>query len=268
MRQRVMIAMALACKPQLLIADEPTTARRHGRRRSSNCCAIAARLGDGDSLITHDLGVVAGVADRVAVMYAGRTSKRLPSSACCATTASLHGRIRFRAASRSSGHDTPIEARCRSRALPRGCAFEPRAPSPKLLRARAARADGQPEPAAPDSARLPRHPEVRWPGFCQQRTHSICWRSTETRDERCRIAMRSGCVRRPRRCGSTDCEALPASKIARSRAGPCSCGDGVPPDIALARRCPVESRAAARAPSGAVCLSRGAECRSHRLRGL
>ena len=74
MRQRVMIAMALACDPKLLIADEPTTALDvtiqaqilellDGLRRSRELAVL---------LITHDLGVVAEVADRVAVMYTGR----------------------------------------------------------------------------------------------------------------------------------------------------------------------------------------------------
>jgi len=63
MRQRVMIAMALACKPRLLIADEPTTALD---------VTIQERLGMAVLLITHAMGVVAEVAQRVVVMYAGQ----------------------------------------------------------------------------------------------------------------------------------------------------------------------------------------------------
>jgi peptide/nickel transport system ATP-binding protein len=80
MRQRVMIAMALACEPQLLIADEPTTALDvtiqaqildllRGLQRETGTAIV---------LITHDLGVVAEMADEVAVMYAGRIVERAP----------------------------------------------------------------------------------------------------------------------------------------------------------------------------------------------
>ena len=83
MRQRVAIAIALSCEPKLLIADEPTTAldmtiqaqildllAREQRRRHMAMI-----------LITHDLGVVAGRTDEVAVMYAGRVVERAPTSA-------------------------------------------------------------------------------------------------------------------------------------------------------------------------------------------
>lgn len=74
MRQRVMIAMALSCKPKLLIADEPTTAldvtiQAQILALINNICR---ELGTSVILITHNLGIVAGLCQRVAVMYAGR----------------------------------------------------------------------------------------------------------------------------------------------------------------------------------------------------
>jgi oligopeptide transport system ATP-binding protein len=74
MRQRVMIAMALACNPKLLIADEPTTALDVTIQAQilSLLKDLSVRLNMATILITHDLGVVAQMADRVAVMYAGK----------------------------------------------------------------------------------------------------------------------------------------------------------------------------------------------------
>jgi len=80
MRQRVMIAMALACNPKLLIADEPTTAL--DVTIQAQILALMAdlkrKVGAAIILITHDLGVVAEVAERVMVMYAGRKVEEAP----------------------------------------------------------------------------------------------------------------------------------------------------------------------------------------------
>ena len=78
MRQRVMIAMALACNPQLLIADEPTTALDVTIQAQilELMRSLRAELGTAIILITHDLGVIAELADEVIVMYAGKVIER------------------------------------------------------------------------------------------------------------------------------------------------------------------------------------------------
>ncbi len=80
MRQRVMIAMALACKPQLLIADEPTTALDVTIQAQilDLLADMKARFGMAIMLITHAMGVVAENAQRVAVMYAGKVVEEAP----------------------------------------------------------------------------------------------------------------------------------------------------------------------------------------------
>ncbi|MGE0221616.1 MAG: ABC transporter ATP-binding protein [Acetobacteraceae bacterium] len=80
MRQRVMIAMALACNPKLLIADEPTTALDVTIQAQilDLMRDLKTRMGSAIMLITHDLGVVAEMAARVVVMYAGRKVEEAP----------------------------------------------------------------------------------------------------------------------------------------------------------------------------------------------
>jgi peptide/nickel transport system ATP-binding protein len=80
MRQRVMIAMALACNPKLLIADEPTTALDVTIQAQilDLMRDLKTRMGSAIMLITHDLGVVAEMAQRVVVMYAGRKVEEAP----------------------------------------------------------------------------------------------------------------------------------------------------------------------------------------------
>jgi peptide/nickel transport system ATP-binding protein len=83
LRQRVMVAMALACEPKVLIADEPTTALDVTIQAQilDLLDELKSRLGMSILLITHDMGVIAGYADRVNVMYAGRIAETAETSA-------------------------------------------------------------------------------------------------------------------------------------------------------------------------------------------
>jgi oligopeptide transport system ATP-binding protein len=135
MRQRVMIAMALLCNPQVLIADEPTTAL--DVTIQAQILELMQRLqrehGTAIVLITHDLGVVAGSADRVQVMYAGRIVEAAHTEPLFA--APLHPYTRGLLGSVPTLGGPPL-ARLQSiegqppdlAELPPGCAFAPRCP--------------------------------------------------------------------------------------------------------------------------------------------
>jgi peptide/nickel transport system ATP-binding protein len=132
MRQRVMIAMALACDPKILIADEPTTALDVTIQAGilDLMRDIRERLGTAIVLITHNLGVVADVADRVVVMYAGRKVEEAPVHELFARPQHPYTNGLLGAVPRpGAGRLREIPGRVPSLAeLPRGCAFAPRCP--------------------------------------------------------------------------------------------------------------------------------------------
>ena len=134
MRQRVMIAMALVCHPKVLIADEPTTALDVTIQAQilELLDRLQAELGMAVLLITHDLGVVAGQADRVVVMYAGQVVETAP------TTALFDGPIHpyteglMAAVPRIDARKSRLQAIPgqvpAATAWPSGCRFHPRCP--------------------------------------------------------------------------------------------------------------------------------------------
>jgi oligopeptide/dipeptide ABC transporter ATP-binding protein len=132
LRQRALIAAALACRPKLLIADEPTTALDVTIQGQilDLLGELKARFQLALLLITHDLGVVAQQADRVAVMYAGRIVEEAPVRALFRNP--RHPYTRGRLASlpgRQGGRLRAIEGTVpRLGHIPPGCAFAPRCP--------------------------------------------------------------------------------------------------------------------------------------------
>ena len=134
MRQRVMIAMALACQPEVLLADEPTTALDVTIQAQvlSLIEDLKREYGLGVLFITHNLGVVALIADRVAVMYAGEIVESAAAAALFAqprhpyTEALLASMPRV---DRDIGALEPIQGNVPSiREVGQGCAFAPRCP--------------------------------------------------------------------------------------------------------------------------------------------
>ena len=132
MRQRVMIAMALLCQPKILIADEPTTALdvTVQAQMLDLFKTLTNDFGTSLVMITHDLGVVAGIADRMMVMYGGRSVEkgkvddlfydpRHPYTLGLLTS-TPHVEERSRRLNPITGSPPNIEH------LPRGCAFHPR----------------------------------------------------------------------------------------------------------------------------------------------
>ncbi|MFW6032520.1 MAG: ABC transporter ATP-binding protein [Phycisphaeraceae bacterium] len=134
MRQRVVIAAALICRPQLVIADEPTTALDVTIQAQvlQLLRGLGEELGMSMLLITHDLGVVAQMADEVAVMYLGRIVERGPVRSIFTAprhpyTCGLHGSLpslhsRRARLSAIEGSVPPLDE------IPAGCPYHPRCP--------------------------------------------------------------------------------------------------------------------------------------------
>jgi peptide/nickel transport system ATP-binding protein len=134
MRQRAMIAMALSNEPKLLIADEPTTALDVTVQAQilALITDLQRRLGMAVIIITHDLGVVAEIADKIAVMYAGRIVERAPTSTLFATPQHPYTWGLLKSIPRLDSRDdelVPISGRPPSLINPpSGCHFHPRCP--------------------------------------------------------------------------------------------------------------------------------------------
>jgi oligopeptide/dipeptide ABC transporter ATP-binding protein len=134
MRQRVMIAMALVCHPQILIADEPTTALDVTIQAQilELLERLQSEMGMAVMLITHDLGVVAGTADRVVVMYAGQVAETASTPDLFARpshpyTEGLLASIPRLDAPRERLHTIPGQVPAATK-WPAGCRFHPRCP--------------------------------------------------------------------------------------------------------------------------------------------
>jgi oligopeptide/dipeptide ABC transporter ATP-binding protein len=133
MRQRVLLAMALIAQPEILLADEPSTALDVTVQAQilELFQELRARSGTAIVLVTHDLGVIAEVADRVAVMYAGRIVEQAPVQQLFSDPRHPYTEALQRSIPRI---DAPRPARLPSiagaspnpAALPAGCAFAPR----------------------------------------------------------------------------------------------------------------------------------------------
>ena len=132
MRQRVMIAMALSCEPDLLIADEPTTALDVTIQAQilELIKRLKAETGASVILITHDLGVVAGMTDQVIVMYAGKIFERAPTADLFASPGNPYTRGLLRSVpdptdEQGQLYQSPGQPPDLAR-LPAGCPFAPR----------------------------------------------------------------------------------------------------------------------------------------------
>ena len=161
LRQRAMIAMALSCGPRLLLADEPTTALDATVQIQVLILLrkLQREMGMGTIFVTHDLGVASEIADRIAVMYAGRVVEEGPVADVLANplhpytqglmASTVHGQDRDRDIDAIPGSPPDL------RQLPAGCAFAPR-----CRFASSACVSEQPEPRFPVAGRMARCVQV------------------------------------------------------------------------------------------------------------
>ena len=264
MRQRVMIAIALLCEPELLIADEPTTALDVTVQAQILELLLQLRrdLGMAIVLITHDLGVVAGLSERVMVMYAGRIVEEGPVDAMFEAPQHPYtlGLLRLDAA---PGGAAPGAAHD-----PRPAAQPPGACRPAARSTTAAR--------SPSSAASTERPRLR--GFAPQRLKA-CHLERAAVSERCSRSMSCACTSRSRSAAccaaATRCAqggrwrelrarrrarpwASSANRAAASRrwaARSCACSSR--PAAASSGRARISARSTPRRCAGA-----GARCRS------
>jgi peptide/nickel transport system ATP-binding protein len=157
LRQRAMIAVALACRPKLLLADEPTTALDATVQIQVLLLLrrLQEQLGMGVVFVTHDLGVAGEIADRVAVMYAGKVVEEGPVGAMMRGPlhpyprgllgATVHAGLRGKRLTTIPGAPPSLET------LPVGCAFAPR-----CAEAEPACAAAPPAPRSPEPGRMAR----------------------------------------------------------------------------------------------------------------
>ncbi len=177
LNQRVMIAMAIACNPALLIADEPTTALDVTVQKGVLDLLVGLQRdrGMGLVLITHDMGVVAETAQRVQVMYAGQVMEEQPAAALFAPSApSLHRRPAGRAAGTGGGQAAPADhprRGARHRRPARRLPVRPALPLPHhALQLRAAGV------AAAIGAKVRCHYPLDDAGQPHGLAHDACWR--------------------------------------------------------------------------------------------
>jgi len=157
LRQRAMIAVALACRPKLLLADEPTTALDATVQIQVLLLLrrLQEQMGMGVIFVTHDLGVAGEIADRVAVMYAGKVVEEGPVEAMMKAPAhpypkgllgaTVHAGLRGQRLTTMPGAPPALET------LPVGCAFAPR-----CAEAEPACTAAPPEPRSPAPGRMAR----------------------------------------------------------------------------------------------------------------